>query len=562
MLDHLPSPVHTFPYHNTNPYPVLDPARPRHSFIVAPQEYPYANKPASRPEQSLSPLTDSDTDRPFAYNAPRDSDLDTRAFLHRPSSHSPNLSPPPLSASSSETHTHHPYSYDTRAYPDFEHSENALDSDRLPSLVSSGPPFTVSPLTSQPHTFAQSSSLDRRLSEPAIRSLYTTQPHHSLRPNQLPPLNHPSEQNVQAYSSSPPTHTVSYSHQRVSSDSSGSFSNPWPEKYPHPPPVSSDESDLANPAPIVLGSYDPHPDKHEESLSPSLDPASYPVMSDTELDLDEKLEKDADGKDKKTYSFVSLPGNAVKKRPRRRYDEIDRLYQCNFPNCSKAYGTLNHLNAHVTMQKHGQKRSPAEFKELRKQWRQQKKEADEAERQREREQRHMNAYALQHNTSSHHLSHPHINPSHHLSHPHAHLTHPSQLSRIAGMQQQPSGYPFGQRMFPRGIAGSMPGMPGVNTSPVRLYAPSPYSQQGQPQSPPDSLSSPTFIGDVYAQQQQQEGFDAYHSQILRRSSMGDFGNVGEDGVGPMRQAPQARTRRLSLHPYAQGRGEFVESYWA
>ena len=35
-----------------------------------------------------------------------------------------------------------------------------------------------------------------------------------------------------------------------------------------------------------------------------------------------------DGKDKKTYSFVSLPGNAVKKRPRRRYDEIDRLYQC------------------------------------------------------------------------------------------------------------------------------------------------------------------------------------------------------------------------------------------
>ena len=30
----------------------------------------------------------------------------------------------------------------------------------------------------------------------------------------------------------------------------------------------------------------------------------------------------------KTYSFVSLPGNAVKKRPRRRYDEIERLYQC------------------------------------------------------------------------------------------------------------------------------------------------------------------------------------------------------------------------------------------
>ena len=62
--------------------------------------------------------------------------------------------------------------------------------------------------------------------------------------------------------------------------------------------------------------------------------------------------------DRKTYSFVALPGNAVKKRPRRRYDEIERLYQCSWPDCNKSYGTLNHLNAHVTMQKHGVKRSP------------------------------------------------------------------------------------------------------------------------------------------------------------------------------------------------------------
>ncbi|KDQ13052.1 hypothetical protein BOTBODRAFT_56353 [Botryobasidium botryosum FD-172 SS1] len=76
----------------------------------------------------------------------------------------------------------------------------------------------------------------------------------------------------------------------------------------------------------------------------------------------------------KTYSFVSLPGNQVKKRPRRRYDEIERLYSCNFGDCSKAYGTLNHLNAHVSMQRHGPKRSPTEFKELRKIWRRSKKE--------------------------------------------------------------------------------------------------------------------------------------------------------------------------------------------
>ncbi|KAJ7637192.1 hypothetical protein FB45DRAFT_742712, partial [Roridomyces roridus] len=76
----------------------------------------------------------------------------------------------------------------------------------------------------------------------------------------------------------------------------------------------------------------------------------------------------------KNYSFVALAGNTVRKRPRRRYDEIERLYHCSWPECTKAYGTLNHLNAHVQMQKHGPKRSPNEFKELRKQWRKAKKE--------------------------------------------------------------------------------------------------------------------------------------------------------------------------------------------
>ncbi|KAI0251807.1 hypothetical protein BJV78DRAFT_1114471, partial [Lactifluus subvellereus] len=80
----------------------------------------------------------------------------------------------------------------------------------------------------------------------------------------------------------------------------------------------------------------------------------------------------------KTYSFVSLPGNAVRKRPRRRYDEIERLYHCSWTGCTKSYGTLNHLNAHIVMQRHGNKRTPAEFKELRKQWRKAKK--DETER--------------------------------------------------------------------------------------------------------------------------------------------------------------------------------------
>jgi hypothetical protein len=58
------------------------------------------------------------------------------------------------------------------------------------------------------------------------------------------------------------------------------------------------------------------------------------------------------------YSFVPIPGAQQHKRPRRRYEEIERMYKCGWSGCEKAYGTLNHLNAHVTMQSHGPKRTP------------------------------------------------------------------------------------------------------------------------------------------------------------------------------------------------------------
>ncbi|OAV92870.1 hypothetical protein PTTG_27511 [Puccinia triticina 1-1 BBBD Race 1] len=77
------------------------------------------------------------------------------------------------------------------------------------------------------------------------------------------------------------------------------------------------------------------------------------------------------------YNFNILPG-APRKRARRRFDEVERLYDCNYPGCSKAYGTLNHLNAHISMQKHGPKRLPQEFKEIRKEWRARKKAEAEA----------------------------------------------------------------------------------------------------------------------------------------------------------------------------------------
>jgi hypothetical protein len=58
------------------------------------------------------------------------------------------------------------------------------------------------------------------------------------------------------------------------------------------------------------------------------------------------------------YSFVPIPGAQQHKRPRRKFEEIERMYLCGWNGCQKSYGTLNHLNAHVTMQQHGPKRLP------------------------------------------------------------------------------------------------------------------------------------------------------------------------------------------------------------
>ncbi|KAF9560938.1 hypothetical protein BGW38_009026, partial [Lunasporangiospora selenospora] len=112
----------------------------------------------------------------------------------------------------------------------------------------------------------------------------------------------------------------------------------------------------------------------------------------------------------KVYSFVPLSGVHTKKRPRRRFDEIERLYVCNWGDCEKSYGTLNHLNAHVTMQKHGPKRHPSEFKELRKAWRKQKKAEEEAAKQaalqqQQQQQHHHHQQQQQQQQHHHHQQH-------------------------------------------------------------------------------------------------------------------------------------------------------------
>lgn len=66
---------------------------------------------------------------------------------------------------------------------------------------------------------------------------------------------------------------------------------------------------------------------------------------------------------KKQFSFVAMSAVKTKKRFRRKFEEIDRIFACNYPGCDKSYGTLNNLNAHILMQKHGNKRSAYEFKD-------------------------------------------------------------------------------------------------------------------------------------------------------------------------------------------------------
>lgn len=105
---------------------------------------------------------------------------------------------------------------------------------------------------------------------------------------------------------------------------------------------------------------------HDTSESPQRTPSPQQRMEDVQV--------------AKTYSFVSLPGNAIRKRPRRQYDETEHLYRCSWEGCTQSYGALNHLNAHIAMQRHGKTRTPTEFKELRKQWRNSKKDGVNPER--------------------------------------------------------------------------------------------------------------------------------------------------------------------------------------
>ncbi|KAG0138894.1 hypothetical protein CROQUDRAFT_70395 [Cronartium quercuum f. sp. fusiforme G11] len=149
-----------------------------------------------------------------------------------------------------------------------------------------------------------------------------------------------------------------------------SFGRPPSPNGSHSQPLAS----LQRPeGPKTMNSVEIWPrTRTESSVSATINqPYSYPAP--TQIGLSTLT----DERDQRTHhSSFCLEPAPPRKRPRRRFEEIERLYRCNFEGCTKAYGTLNHLNAHVQMQKHGSKRLPEEFKEIRKEWRMRKKKED------------------------------------------------------------------------------------------------------------------------------------------------------------------------------------------
>ncbi|KAL5319771.1 hypothetical protein ACEPPN_012828 [Leptodophora sp. 'Broadleaf-Isolate-01'] len=164
------------------------------------------------------------------------------------------------------------------------------------------------------------------------------------------------------------------------------------------------------------------------------------------------------------YSFVPIPGAQQHKRPRRRYEEIERMYKCGWNGCEKAYGTLNHLNAHVTMQSHGQKRTPEEFKEIRKEWKARKKE-EENQRKADDERARATVVPADGQNSS--------------DNPPAGYQQPGRSVQLPPIGYQPGAQVPGQYQAPSGNVQQLQGYGGDNHLQYSGYPASPYGAPNQ-----------------------------------------------------------------------------------
>lgn len=159
------------------------------------------------------------------------------------------------------------------------------------------------------------------------------------------------------------------------------YSYPTPDmsQYPQPPGAPPPPSWRPDWPPAAYSPFPyPHPGAPQVAAPPSGAMQSPRASSAVDKSRRKRHSNEATPLSQ-VYSFIPIPGAQQHKRPRRRYEEIERMYKCGWQGCEKAYGTLNHLNAHVTMQAHGAKRTPEEFKEIRKEWKARKKE-EEAQR--------------------------------------------------------------------------------------------------------------------------------------------------------------------------------------
>lgn len=418
-----------------------DPSRPLSNPAVAHPQQQQTSYPLSQSHSRRSPPSNILTDNLVASAS--DSELDAAPYSASPISspsdilqsqhaHPPFSFPPPMSAPHSQT-----------MFSRFPH--NGLGAD--PSV-----PNTSS---SSRYPFA---TLDRRMSEPVLgaRASYPQPAAHGHSQVEFaysasaassastihiaqPPLSpRPSSSQYSSYSS----YSNQGGHHRAGSGASDTYGAAAEQNWQLKSELELEAGDGAGSAiigvapamggspvsPLYAASAASGSDASVQGLSSPRSPQHLKQQPQTQNRVDPS--RSGNARNSKTYSFVSLPGNAVKKRPRRRYDEIERLYHCNWPNCNKAYGTLNHLNAHVTMQKHGAKRSPGEFKELRKQWRQAKKEADEQVRERERE---VQTHTHQHSQHPHMIPHP----SHGYPHEFDHHTLTSRHTRRRSLDPYP-----------------------------------------------------------------------------------------------------------------------------
>ena len=186
----------------------------------------------------------------------------------------------------------------------------------------------------------------RRMSEPALLS--------GSHPSAYRPLD--SRYNYASSYSPPALHYPASSrptyatHSRTDSNAS---SADYRSQHAHDDAFSDPSNHSPRPSTGSTGAVDSTVQAH--SLSPHS--SVSPDISTQALSKDQNPSSPSNPN--KTYAFVSLPGTTIRKRPRRRYDEIERLYHCSWPDCTKSYGTLNHLNAHVVMQKHGPRRLPS-----------------------------------------------------------------------------------------------------------------------------------------------------------------------------------------------------------